>query len=124
MEPEHHGKYLVMHMETHEYEIDNSLAQAILRMLERFPDTQRRKAALLWIPRRLPNRTRRTAIGEAAMPIHGRVNGDAQRITIRVSVSNGEQPYREIEFEVDTASDEGAGYATAGHRGARPRAVG
>ena len=41
------------------------------------------------------------------MPIHGRVNGGTQRITIRVSVSNGEQPYREIEFEVDTASDEG-----------------
>ena len=36
VEPEHHGKYLVMHMETHEYEIDTSLAQAILRMLERF----------------------------------------------------------------------------------------
>ena len=36
VEPEHHGKYLVMHMETHEYEIDVSLAQAGLRMLERF----------------------------------------------------------------------------------------
>ena len=41
------------------------------------------------------------------MPIYGRVNGDTRRITIRVSVSNGERPYRVIEFEVDTASDEG-----------------
>ena len=39
------------------------------------------------------------------MPVHGRVNGDTQRITIRVSVSNSEQPYRVIECEVDTASD-------------------
>lgn len=40
------------------------------------------------------------------MPIHGRVNGDTHHITIRVSVSNGGLPYRVIEFEVDTASDE------------------
>lgn len=39
------------------------------------------------------------------MPIYGRVNGDTRRITIPVSVSNGEQPYRVIECEVDTASD-------------------
>ena len=39
------------------------------------------------------------------MPIYGRVNGDTQRITLRISVSNGEQPYRVIEFEVDSASD-------------------
>ena len=43
------------------------------------------------------------------MLIHGRVNGDTQRITIRVSVSNGEQPYQVIEFEVDTASDDWLG---------------
>ncbi len=36
VEPEHHGKYLVMHMETHEYEIDARLALAGVRMLERF----------------------------------------------------------------------------------------
>ena len=36
VEPEHHGKYLVMHMETHEYEIDARLGQATARMLERF----------------------------------------------------------------------------------------
>ncbi len=40
------------------------------------------------------------------MPITGRANGDTQRITIRVSVSNGERPYRVIEFEVDTTSGE------------------
>ena len=40
------------------------------------------------------------------MPFHGRVNGDTQRITLRIRVSNGERDYREIEFEVDTASDE------------------
>ena len=39
------------------------------------------------------------------MPISGRVNGDTRRLTIRVNVSNGEGPYREIECEVDTASD-------------------
>ena len=39
------------------------------------------------------------------MPIHGRVNGDTQRIAIPVSVSNGRQPYRAVEFEIDTASD-------------------
>ena len=39
------------------------------------------------------------------MPIHGRVSGETQRITIPVSVSNGGQPYRAVEFEVDTASD-------------------
>ena len=36
VEPEHHGKYLVMHMETHEYEIDARLGLAIARMMERF----------------------------------------------------------------------------------------
>ena len=46
------------------------------------------------------------------MPIHGRVNGDTRRITIPVSVSNGERPYREIVFEVDTASDEGLAMAS------------
>ena len=37
VEPEHNGKYLVMHMETHEYEIDANHAAAALRMRERFP---------------------------------------------------------------------------------------
>ena len=36
VEPEHNGKYLVMHMETHEYEIDANHAVAGLRMRERF----------------------------------------------------------------------------------------
>ena len=40
------------------------------------------------------------------MPIYGRVNEDTQRITIQVNVSNGEQEYRVIEVEVDTASSE------------------
>ena len=40
------------------------------------------------------------------MPIYGRVNGDTQRITIRVNISNGEQEYRVIEAEIDTASSE------------------
>ena len=39
------------------------------------------------------------------MPIHGRVNGVTQRIAIPVNVSNGRQPYRAVEFEIDTASD-------------------
>ena len=39
------------------------------------------------------------------MLISGRVNGDTQRIVIRINVSNGQQPYRVIEFEVDTACD-------------------
>lgn len=36
VEPEHNGKYLVMHLATHEYEIDARLARASLRMRERF----------------------------------------------------------------------------------------
>ena len=36
VEPEHNGKYLVLHMETHDYEIDANLAVAGLRMRERF----------------------------------------------------------------------------------------
>ena len=39
------------------------------------------------------------------MPIYGRVNGDTQRITVRVNVSNGEAPFRQLEVEVDAASD-------------------
>ena len=36
VEPKHNGKYLVMHMETHEYEIDDRLALAGVRMRERY----------------------------------------------------------------------------------------
>ena len=39
------------------------------------------------------------------MVISGRADGDIRRLTIGVSVSNGEEPYREIVVEVDTASD-------------------
>lgn len=39
------------------------------------------------------------------MVISGRVDGDTRRLTVRVSVSNGEEPYREVVAEVDTASD-------------------
>ncbi len=39
------------------------------------------------------------------MPIMGRVDGGARRLTIRVNVSNGEEPHRIIECEIDTASD-------------------
>lgn len=39
------------------------------------------------------------------MVISGRADGDTRRLTIRVNVSNGEEPYRVIECEIDTASD-------------------
>ena len=39
------------------------------------------------------------------MPIMGRVDGSARRLTVPISVSNGAEPYQVIECEVDTASD-------------------
>ena len=39
------------------------------------------------------------------MPIMGRVDGSARRMTIRVSVSNGVGSQQEVVVEVDTASD-------------------
>lgn len=39
------------------------------------------------------------------MPIPGRVNGDFRRITVRINVSGDAGEYREMVFEVDTASD-------------------
>ena len=39
------------------------------------------------------------------MPIPGRVNGDARRMTVRINVSGDAGEYREMVFEVDTASD-------------------
>ncbi len=42
------------------------------------------------------------------MPIMGRCNVN-RRLTIPVSVSNGEAPFREIQVEIDTASDDGLG---------------
>ena len=39
------------------------------------------------------------------MPIWGRVNGDSRRVTVRINVSGDGSEYREMVFEVDTASD-------------------
>ena len=39
------------------------------------------------------------------MPIFGRVDGDSRRITVRINVSGDGNEYREMVFEVDTASD-------------------
>ena len=39
------------------------------------------------------------------MPIPGRVNGDSRRMTVRINVSSDAIEYREMVFEVDTASD-------------------
>ena len=39
------------------------------------------------------------------MPVTGRVDGNSRRLTVRVSVSNGAEPYRVIVCDVDTASD-------------------
>ncbi len=39
------------------------------------------------------------------MPIPGRVDGNSRRMTVRVNVSSDAGEYREMVFEVDTASD-------------------
>ena len=39
------------------------------------------------------------------MVIPGRVNGDSRRMTVRINVSGDAREYREMVFEVDTASD-------------------
>ncbi len=39
------------------------------------------------------------------MPITGRVNGNSRRITVRINISGDAGEYREMVFEVDTASD-------------------
>ena len=39
------------------------------------------------------------------MSASGQANGDTRRMTLRLSVSNGAEPYREIEVEVDYAND-------------------
>ncbi len=39
------------------------------------------------------------------MPIPGRVNGNSRRMTVRINVSGDAGEYREMVFEVDTASD-------------------
>ena len=39
------------------------------------------------------------------MPIPGRVNGDSRRMTVLINVSGNAGEYREMVFEVDTASD-------------------
>ena len=39
------------------------------------------------------------------MVIPGRVDGDSRRMTVRINVSGDAREYREMVFEVDTASD-------------------
>ena len=39
------------------------------------------------------------------IPIPGLVKGDARRMTVRITVSGDAREYRELVFEVDTASD-------------------
>ena len=39
------------------------------------------------------------------MPIPGRVDGNSRRMTVRINVSGDAREYREMVFEVDTASD-------------------
>ena len=39
------------------------------------------------------------------MPIPGRVDGNSRRMTVRINVSGDAGEYREMVFEVDTASD-------------------
>ena len=39
------------------------------------------------------------------MVIPGRVNGDSRRMTVRINISGDAGEYREMVFEVDTASD-------------------
>jgi len=39
------------------------------------------------------------------MPIPGRVDGNSKRMTVRINMSGDAREYREMVFEVDTASD-------------------
>ena len=44
LEAEHTGKYLVLDMDSRDYEVDAEAVQAALRMLERHPEESERRA--------------------------------------------------------------------------------